>query len=180
MIKKVISLANRTRIELERLLDHAERVITGKPTARRSQITPSVFIGGQYRLNALLLFQRLGITGIVNMRSRALYSDTDLAPIRMLHLPTKDLHAPSLESLKKGILFIHDQIKQGGKVYIHCHFGEGRGPSMAIAYLMSQGMLLEDTLALVRRHRPFIRITPPQLERLKEFESELFSKLPRE
>lgn len=90
--------------------------------------------------------------------------------ITILHLPTPDLTAPRMDDLLKGITFIKNEIDNGGKVYIHCRAGEGRGPTMAIAYLMSTGMLFEDALHSIKKVRTFIRPTLPQIEQLKKLE----------
>lgn len=66
-----------------------------------------------------------------------------------------------------------DEIKKGGKTYVHCHYGEGRGATMVMAYLMSTGMTYEDAFALVQKVRTFISPTPSQIARLKEFEQSL-------
>jgi protein-tyrosine phosphatase len=42
---------------------------------------------------------------------------------------------------------------------------------MAAAYFIARGMTLDEALALIKRARPFIRIMPPQMERLREFEA---------
>jgi protein-tyrosine phosphatase len=93
-----------------------------------------------------------------------------LALTRYLHLPTIDDTAISAEHLERGIAFIREVIQEGGKVYIHCGAGVGRAPTMAAAYLISAGHSLEESLALIRKVRPFITITPPQMEQLRQFE----------
>jgi len=55
-------------------------------------------------------------------------------------------------------------------VYIHCRQGLGRGPSMAIAYLLKMGATYDDALATVKRVRSFINPRPVQVQRLKELE----------
>jgi dual specificity MAP kinase phosphatase len=85
-----------------------------------------------------------------------------------LHLPTKDNEAPSLHDLIKGTDFIVHEIAIGGKIYIHCRKGLGRGPTMAIAYLMRRGATLEDALSLIKKVRPFISPTVAQIGRLNE------------
>lgn len=164
------------RIQLERFLDHRYRKMTGLPSQKRSEITPQLFVGGQYSNHGLEKLHTLQFTAVVNMRTTA--SDTLLAKVKdfglaYLHLPTKDLHAPTMEHLEQGVAFITTQLKGGGKVYVHCRGGEGRGPTMAIAYLMSTGMTYEDAFATVQSVRSFIRPTRVQRERLKEFESKL-------
>ncbi|HEX8018609.1 protein-tyrosine phosphatase family protein [Mucilaginibacter sp.] len=56
---------------------------------------------------------------------------------------------------------------EGGTVYIHCRQGSGRGPTMAIAYLISTGLTYEDAFSLVKKVRTFINLCPGQLVRLK-------------
>jgi dual specificity MAP kinase phosphatase len=79
--------------------------------------------------------------------------------------------APSIEQLEKGIGFIKNQIANGGKVYVHCRLGEGRGPTMAIAYLIGTGMLYEDAFKLVKGIRPYIRPTKSQRQVLQKLET---------
>ena len=158
------------RINAERIIDHIWRRITGLPQLKHSEINHDIFLGGQFRLRGVSTMKKLGITGIINMRKRALYDTTLKDTFHILNLPTPDHSAPSKTDLQKGIAFIADTVKKGGKVYIHCHYGEGRGPSMAIAYLMSQGMTFDDAYNHVRKIRTFVKLTPPQITRLKELE----------
>jgi protein-tyrosine phosphatase len=90
--------------------------------------------------------------------------------MKVLHLPTPDQQPPKLSDLAKGAKFIAEEIQEGGKVYVHCAHGEGRGPSMVIAYLISTGMTYEDGYEQVRKVRRFIRPTSTQIQQLKEFE----------
>lgn len=170
MISKLVSITQFFRITLLRTVDHIYRHITGLPFLAHSEITPSLYLGGQYYPHALNNIKKIGITAIVSMRERPISELQGFQNIKKLHLQTKDLQAPSIENLLKGIAFIQKEIAAGGKIYVHCHLGEGRGPSMVIAYLMSTGMLYEDALALVKKIRPFIRPTKPQIERLRELE----------
>jgi hypothetical protein len=43
---------------------------------------------------------------------------------------------------------------------------------MAAAYLISTGLTEEESWALIRATRPFIRPTPPQLEQIQRFAAE--------
>lgn len=112
----------------------------------------------------------MGITAVVNMRTTPVRDMEILQDLRYLHLPTPDFTAPSLEHLKMGVTFMHEEIGRGGVVYVHCHWGEGRGPSMVLAYLMYARMTYEDAFGLVKRVRPFIKPNKEQVERLREFE----------
>jgi len=85
-------------------------------------------------------------------------------------LPTPDNTPPPIETLIKGADFADTEIKSGGKVYIHCWQGLGRGPTMTIAYLIKTGLTFDDAFALVKKVRPFINPRPGQVDRLKELE----------
>lgn len=164
-------MAKRWEIEVLRYLDRSRRLLTGLPVVATSQITPHLFVGGQYKLDVFDNLKALGITAIVNMRMHSVHLGKKAAGVSYLHLPTIDGTAPTLENLNTGVEFITQQIKSGGKVYVHCRAGEGRGPTMAAAYLISTGLTLEDSLKTIKKVRKFIRPTWIQLKRLKEYEA---------
>ena len=147
------------------------RWFAGVETLQRSQITANLFLGGQYDLRGLRRLREMGITAIINMRMHSIYADARFEGLSYLHLPTPDNTAPKLEDLIKGADFAHSVIEAGGKVYIHCRLGLGRGPTMAIAYLLRMGATYEDAYATVRRVRTFIHPRPVQVQRLKELEA---------
>lgn len=158
-------------IFVQKVYDQSHRILAGIPTLKRSQITANLYLGGQYNLRGLQILKRMGITGIINMRITSIYTEARYMSMRYLHLPTPDNTPPSMEALQAGAKFAHDEISGGGKVYIHCRQGQGRGPSMAIAYLLYTGLTYEDAFALVQKVRTFIRPTATQVLRLKELEA---------
>ena len=170
MKNKLKSVGLLIAIFFQKILDQAYSLIKGIPTGRISQITANLFLGGQYDLQGLKKLREMGITGIINMRVHSIYPDTQYEGFHYLHLPTVDNTAPKLEDLVKGAEFARDEIKNGGKVYIHCRQGLGRGPTMAIAYLMKMGATYEDAFATVKAARSFISPRPVQIQRLKELE----------
>jgi hypothetical protein len=143
--------------------------LTGIPLLRFSQVTPQLFVGPQYRAPGKRLLEQQGFTACVNMRIERDDAAGGLALAQYLHLPTVDDDAPSIEHLHQGVDFIRQAIAGGGKVYVHCGAGVGRAPSMAAAYLVAEGHSLEEALAMIRKARPFIAITPPQMDQLKKF-----------
>ncbi len=176
-IAKFISIASYINTDIQRFIDHSWRRLTGMPRLARSEITPNLYLGGQYYYRGVHTLQRIGITAIVNMRLSPAHQFKGMEHIIILHLPTPDLTAPTIEHLEKGIEFIQNEIDKGGKVYIHCHAGEGRGPTMVIAYLMSTGMLYEEAYNLVKKIRTFIRLTKPQIKQLAKLETILQEKI---
>lgn len=171
MIKKIKSLWVVLIIFWQKVIDVGYRYIRGIPPLRRSQITADLYLGGQYNLVGLGRLKALGITAIVNMRERSVYSEAQYAGFRYLHLPTVDNTPPKLEDLVRGANFVDHEIRVNkGKVYIHCRQGLGRGPSMAIAYLLKLGTTYDDAYGLVQKTRTFINPRPAQRQRLKELE----------
>lgn len=157
-----------------RYSDRIKRIFSGVPVEHYSRISEQLYLGGQYRARALSRFQNRNITGIVNMRTS---SGEELPPgIEILHLPTVDHHAPTIKDLQAGVKFIKKHLKNKGGVYIHCHLGEGRGPSMAAAYLIADGMRPQDAIAHLQRYRPFARPNKVQRRRLREFAKSLEKK----
>ncbi len=167
IIRSIIVLIS---INIQRVIDHAYRYLTGTPTISRSKITPNIFLGGQYRERGLKKLKKYEVTAIVNMRTTPV-PEYAKKIFHTLHLPTVDRQAPSIADLRKGIEFIDTEIKNKGKVYIHCHWGEGRGPSMVIAYLMHTGLTFEDAYKHVRSIRRFVNLTKVQEEQLNKLEA---------
>lgn len=175
MNRSFISLVLTLHIYLQRWKDHLLRSLTGVPRAKRSMILPELYLGGQYRLKALKKFNQWGITAIVNMRTHSIHEDPTMVPLKILHLPTPDYFAPTQKQLEKGVAFIQEEIERGGKVYIHCRQGEGRGPTMAVAYLLCKGLTLDHAFKLVKKVRTFINPTRHQLAALQLFEDTLLA-----
>jgi protein-tyrosine phosphatase len=168
-IKSIFLLA---RLFVEKMADILHRHLYGLPILKHSQITANLFLGSQYNLIGLEKLKTLGVTAIVNMRMHSVYSEAQYVGFKYLHLPTPDNTPPTLDDLRKGANFMDQEIKAGGKVYVHCRQGLGRGPTMAIAYLIKAGATFADAYALVKRVRPFIRPRPGQVHRLHEFEKD--------
>lgn len=153
-----------------RLYDQAHRKTFGAPPLYVCRVTPQLYVGGQQYKGALRVFQRRGITAVINMRE-AHHDDAakGAAPAHYLHLPTSDHHPPTLDDLRTGADFIAQQVARGGAVYIHCGVGVGRAPTMAAAYLISTGIAPDDAIRMIRKVRPFIWINSAQRARLEEF-----------
>ena len=146
--------------------------LTGVPLLRFSAITPQIAVGPQYGRRGKRRLEAQGYAGDVNLRAEFDDAAHGLALDEYCHLPTVDDDAISLAHLEEGVAFVRRVVESGGKVYIHCAGGVGRAPTLAAAYFIDQGMTLDEALALIRRTRPFINITLPQMARLREFEAE--------
>jgi protein-tyrosine phosphatase len=168
---KLRSIFTLVIIFFQKVYDHLYRLLNGMPTLKHSQITANLFLGSQYNLLGLKKLKLLGVTAIINMRVHSVYSEARYEGLNYLHLPTEDNTPPSMEVLIRGADFADQEITKGGKVYIHCRQGLGRGPTMTIAYLLKTGLTFDDAFALVKKVRTFINPRPGQIARLKELES---------
>jgi protein tyrosine phosphatase (PTP) superfamily phosphohydrolase (DUF442 family) len=147
--------------------------LTGVPVMRYCRVTPQVYVGSQYMNgDGKRRLEQEGINAVVNMRVEFDDAVAGLTLDHYCHIPTVDDDAPTMQALARGVNFIHRVIEQGGKVYIHCAGGVGRAPTMAAAYFITQGMNVEGALDLIKKARPFINITPVQLQRLKDWSQE--------
>jgi protein-tyrosine phosphatase len=170
MLKKIKSVLIGIWLVFDFFYDNIYRLIAGMPRLSRCQVTAHLFIGSQYNLLGLQKLKALGVTAIVNMRMHNTYNEAVHEGIKYLHLPTVDNTPPPLDVLVKGADFIDEEIRNGGKVYVHCRQGLGRGPTMAIAYLIKLSMTYKDAYDMVRKVRIFINPRPGQVRRLKELE----------
>lgn len=166
---QIQSFFTRLKIETQRVVDHLWLYTRGVPRLKRSMITKNLFLGGQYAIKSIPALKKLGVTAIVNMREQQYVTVGAEKEFKVLHLPTLDYHAPDLRDLDAGAKFIDEELHCGGSVYVHCRWGEGRGPSMVIAYLIYTGMTYDDAFGFVKKIRPFIRPTKAQIARLKEY-----------
>ncbi|MBL8118491.1 MAG: dual specificity protein phosphatase family protein [Anaerolineae bacterium] len=156
-------LASRGPLDaLRGLVDFLARLIRGAPLPRYSRITPNVYVSGQHRRRGMSILRGWGITGSVNLRSEYDDDAAGIAAANHLHLATIDNTAPTLEQIERGVAFMRDEIARGGKVYVHCAAGVGRAPTMAAAYLVSEGLTTDEAWATIRQVRPFIRPTSEQ------------------
>lgn len=153
---------------LHRLVQRARTLLNSGPNIRYSHVAPNLYLGGKYQAQTYNLFREWGITGVVSMRKRA--SAPTPNDIEVLSLPTQDWMPPKVEDLQKGVEFINKKIAAGGSVYVHCRLGEGRGPTMAAAYLISNGFTIDEALAQLKKYRPVARPNARQRKRLAEFQ----------
>ncbi len=162
--------AQGVRMTLLAAYDKLTRFITGEPVWRYSWITPNILLGAQPARRLWRKLSDLGVTAVVNMRHEFDYQkEIGNTPVDYLYLPTEDNTPPSLEHLKRGASFIKLHVDRGGKVYIHCWEGLGRGPTMVATHFVALGDTPDEAWAKIKRVRPFIRPTQTQRERLTEY-----------
>jgi diacylglycerol kinase family enzyme len=170
-VSMVEKFAVKFRLVALRFIERLRNVRSGNPKYEYSRIAPHVYLGGAYRPSAYRQFKEWNVTGIVNMRKRAALPAPE--GFTVLQLKTRDWHAPPLDVLKEGVEFIEQQITNGGGTYVHCRQGEGRGPTMAAAYLVNKGLTVDEALTHIQLCRPMSHPNRSQVKRLTEWQEYL-------
>lgn len=165
----------RFRLRTHRLTQRIKIFTTGSPSLRSSHVAPGLYLGGKYSPKSYKIFESWGITGIVSMRQHS--SPPAPRGVELLSLPTTDWHPPTLKALEKGVTFIRKHIADGGSVYVHCQLGEGRGPTMAAAYLITKGFSVDEAIALLVKYRPVVQPNEAQRKRLAEWQEHYNNKM---
>lgn len=146
-------------------------------TDRVDRVAPWLYIGpvlGPDRISELV---EQGITHVLDLREEA--SDDpavmEQLGLRWRRIPVADRAAPEDEQLEAILDWLdreadasHDQA-----LYVHCHAGMGRTPTVAIALLMQQQLTLAEARRLVFAARPEVAPTPPQMAWLELLDARL-------
>jgi len=111
--------------------------------------------------------QAKGVTATISLEGEELEVPRGLDCL--LWLPVLDTFAPSLDQLRLGIRTIDELIRMERKVYVHCRYGVGCGPTLIAAHLVKHGMSIEESIAYVKKKRPLSNPGAAQIDRLEEY-----------
>ena len=138
-----------------------------------SWITDDLAVGGAPRRRDYRRLAAQGVTAIIDVREEASDDAEELARlgIGFLYLPTPDRFALSEDELLRGTRWALDQLARGGKVFIHCQHGVGRGPLQGCAVLIAQGLSAPEALRTLRARRWQASPNDRQIEGLLTFEA---------
>lgn len=139
-----------------------------------SDVTPQIAVGGAFRNRQIKRLRARGVTAVVDCRSEASDDAHALqsAGIDFLHLPTEDRHGFTFAQMREGVDWVLERTSKGGKAFMHCEHGVGRGPLMACAVLVGQGYSAPEALRIVRGARWQALPNDRQLSALLRFETE--------
>ncbi len=137
-----------------------------------SDVTPRLAVGGAFRTRDIKQLTARGVTAVVDCRLEAEDDAQALAAagIQFLHLPTLDRHGFTYAQMRQGVDWVIEHTANGGRAFMHCEHGVGRGPLMACAVLVGQGYSAPEALRIVRSGRWQALPNDRQLAVLLDFE----------
>ncbi len=137
-----------------------------------TDVTPQLAVGGAFRRRQIKRLKQRGVTAVVDCRLEAQDDKEALskAGIELLHVPTPDRYGFSYEQMQRGVDWVLERVAKGGRVFLHCEHGVGRGPLMACAVLVAQGKSAPQALRIVRSKRWQALPNDRQLAALLDFE----------
>lgn len=139
-----------------------------------SDVNEQLAVGGAFRARQIPILKARGITAVVDCRSEARDDVQALhaAGMELLHLPAPDKYAMTYSQLHEGVDWVLAHLENGGRAFLHCEHGVGRGPLMACAILVAQGHTAVQALHIVRAGRWQAMPNDRQLKALLAFEEE--------
>lgn len=137
-----------------------------------TQILDRLFLGGFANAEALAQANPHHITCIVNCTTEPLTLPKALGPrdstgFQILQLNQLDAEPWDLLKAWQAVGWIHQQLRYGQTVLVHCHAGISRSPSLVAAYLYTCGWDFESALGRIRSKRPFVQPWPIMLESIR-------------
>ena len=154
-------------VDAEAAQDAAEAPLPGDDTINFSWITDALAVGGHYPVeHSERLARQHGVTAVVDLRNEAVDDHAELTRcgIELLHLPTEDRCGVSAEMLERGVEFVRDRLRRGGRVLVHCQHGIGRSATLALCVLVDSGLAPLDALELAKTRRRLVSPSPEQFE----------------
>ena len=138
-----------------------------------SDVTPQLAVGGAFptrQIKRLTAARRDGRRRLSARSQRRRRRRWPQAGIEFLHVPTLDRHGFTFEQMRDGVDWVLEHLANGGRAFMHCEHGVGRGPLMACAVLVAQGHSAPEALRIVRAGRWQALPNDRQLAALLNFE----------
>ena len=143
----------------------------GKSSFDYSNITENILISGEYDENDIFTIQKLGINCVIDMRSESLFDKSlfESIGINYFNIPVENYFAPELEQIDTAIEYIKSHITTNNNILIHCKEGVGRSSLIIIAYLITTGLDLFESMEIVKSNRWGANLNNIQFQKLKKW-----------
>lgn len=123
------------------------------PDEPMSRITSRIYVGAFYAAQNLAFRNSCDITHILNCTPD---KHRDLDNFNITQISIDDGFEIPEEYVWQAINVIHNAVKNGGKILVHCHAGISRSSSLVCGYLAWMGMSWDEAVEFVRSKRPQI------------------------
>jgi protein-tyrosine phosphatase len=131
----------------------------------RTWITPRLLLGGFLVPGDAIQLARDGVAAVVDVSHELWAPRRALAAAKIAYhrVPCWDLGAPSLDDADRGVDFIAEAIRAGGRVHVQCGSGASRSVIVALCYLaLHEGRDVDHALTDIRRKRPSVAMRGEQ------------------
>lgn len=150
-----------------------QRIHTNKLELEYSKITEYIYIGTNKccQINFAKPLLKEGIRADISLEKNRI--DTPFGIDFYLWLPTEEHKPPNFEQLLAGACFLKSLVDQKIKTYVHCEHGHSRSSTFVAAYLIMEGMDVEEAIEFIRKRRPVIHLNKAQKQALYDFKKRL-------
>jgi hypothetical protein len=135
-------------------------------------LTDSLAIGGRFPADATAeLAGAHGVGCVVDLRAEACDDEIVLRRhgLSFLYLPTADTRALTPAVLRGAVAWVSRALNSGARVLIHCEYGIGRSPLLALCVLVDRGLDPLAAMNLIKDTRAVTSPSPEQLQAFLEF-----------
>ena len=143
----------------------------GKSSFDYSNITDNIIISGEYTSSDIFVIQKLNVKCVIDMRSESIFDQSlfESIGIKYFNIPVDNFFAPELEQIDTAIEYIKSNISDENNILIHCKEGVGRSSLIIIAYLVTTGLDLFESMEIVKSHRWGANLNNIQFQKLKKW-----------
>ena len=136
-----------------------------------SNITDNIIISGEYTSSDIFVIQKLNVKCVIDMRSESIFDQSlfESIGIKYFNIPVDNYFAPELEQIDTAIEYIKSNISDENNILIHCKEGVGRSSLIIIAYLVTTGLDLFESMEVVKSHRWGANLNNIQFQKLKKW-----------
>lgn len=130
------------------------------------EVIPRLFLGSAPSRRDVPRIARLGINRVIDLRAEDTAPSEWPPPVVAKRLPFEDHGTPTVDELGSAASEVAELMSEGHLVFVHCHAGLERTPTVVCAALLIIGWHLADAYQRVLEARPGAAPTEGQLAAL--------------